>query len=133
MQEDNTKKRKPEDDVMMADDDASVSSRRQGLTSTEAPKRQLNNMLLLNAMRTTAAHLRRPSPLAPSAENPPSETATIQQRLSATPAPPGPSSRVATPKVPQIGPAAQEAAKAPAGAGKKKRKRLCLIYCFYLD
>jgi len=125
MQEDSIRKRKPEGDVAITDDDtSSVSSKPQGPTSSEAPKRQQNNMLLLNAMRTTAAHLRRPSPSAPSAENPPSEMPITQQRLSATPAPP--SSRVTTPKVPQTGPATQEAAKAPAGAGKKKRKRTLL-------
>jgi len=62
-----------------------------------------------------------PPPPAASAETASSDTVAAQQRLSATPAPP--TSRVATPKVPQITPS-QETAKAPAGAGKKKRKRV---------
>ncbi|GLB36449.1 putative MED6 mediator sub complex component [Lyophyllum shimeji] len=90
----------------------------------EAPKRQQNNMLLLNAMRATAAHSKMSHPssaFAASAENMPAETPATHTRSSVTPGPS--SSRATTPKIIQGTPTPQQPTKAPAGAGKKKRKR----------
>ncbi|KJA26050.1 hypothetical protein HYPSUDRAFT_64261 [Hypholoma sublateritium FD-334 SS-4] len=84
----------------------------------DAPKRQKNNMLLLNAMRTTAAHSEMSftaSSVALPAENEPDTPVTTTIRSSATPAPiPQESSRAL---VYQDGP------KGLPGAGKKKKKR----------
>lgn len=133
--DDNTKKRTTEDDAVIADEGSSVISslKRKVLNSPEAPKRQQNNMLLLNAMRATAAHSKMSlasSAFATNAETVLSETSAPEIRSSVTPGPS--SSQGTTPKLVQNAPTPQEPVKAPAGAGKKKRKRLQypLLYCF---
>lgn len=83
-------------------------------------------MLLLNAMRATAAHSSMAfasSLFTPVTESVPPETPdTARARSSVTPAPAG--SRGATPKVPANPPTQQEPThKAAPGAGRKKRKR----------
>jgi mediator of RNA polymerase II transcription subunit 6 len=88
----------------------------------EAPKRQQNNWLLMNAMRTTAAHskmsfsssfVQTTDNLAAVADT----SAATTMRSSPTPAP----EQVL--KVPSI---SQEPSKGPVGSGKKKRKRTSL-------
>lgn len=85
-------------------------------------KRQKNDNLLLNAMRATALHSKTSvssNTLALSAENLPEETPGPSM---ATPAP-TPSQGEATPQA--VPPQPNEVpAKAPAGAGKKKKKRV---------
>jgi len=123
-----TKKRTPEEETIIADEGTSSIAplKRKALNSPEAPKRQQNNMLLLNAMRATAAHSKMSlasSTFAANAETAPSETPGAQIPSSSTP---GPSSQATTPKVAQNAPTPQEPVKAPAGGGKKKRKRTSL-------
>ncbi|KAF5377514.1 hypothetical protein D9615_005133 [Tricholomella constricta] len=121
-----TKKRTADDDIIHADEGTSsiASMKRKVPISPGAPKRKQNNMLLLNAMRATAAHSKMSlasSTFAASAENLPLAT---HIRSSATPGPS--SSQATTPKIVQNAPTPQEPAKAPAGGGKKKRKRTSL-------
>ncbi|KAG5648217.1 hypothetical protein DXG03_006172 [Asterophora parasitica] len=120
-----TKKRTTEDDAMNVDEASSIAApKRKVPNSPEAPRRQQNNMLLLNAMRATAAHSKMSlasSAFAASAENLPAETPVTHIRSSATP---GPSSQAATPKNVPNAPTTQEPAKVPPGGGKKKRKRI---------
>ncbi|KAG5715253.1 Mediator of RNA polymerase II transcription subunit 6 [Termitomyces sp. T112] len=118
----NNKKRGQDDDTVTVDENVS-SSKQKVLSSPGEPKRQENNMLLLNAMRATAAHSQMSlasSTFAASVEAAHEETPTTHVRSSVTP---GPSSQGATPKVLQSVPASQEPVKAPVGGGKKKRKR----------
>ena len=90
---------------------------------TEVPKRQQNNLLLMNAMRTTAVHSKM-SFSASSSQNietiVPDTPATTAMRSSATPAPP--SQEVLT-KGPTTS-LPQEPSRGPVGGGKKKKKRL---------
>lgn len=86
-------------------------------------KRQQNNMLLLHAMRTTAAHAQESFqlPAGPSEETVPETPATATGgRSSVTPAP-GPGGTAT--RAPSIAPTPQEFAKGPPGGGKKKKKR----------
>jgi mediator of RNA polymerase II transcription subunit 6 len=90
---------------------------------TEVPKRQQNNMLLMNAMRTTAIHSKM-SFSASSSQNietiVPDTPTTTPMRSSATPAPPSQEvlSKGLTTALPQ------EPNRGPVGGGKKKKKRL---------
>ncbi|KAI1797600.1 MED6-domain-containing protein [Ganoderma leucocontextum] len=90
-------------------------------------KRRQNNMLLFNAMRTTAVHARESFqlPAAPSEDTVPETPATATAgRSSVTPAPaPG---GTAT-RAPSIAPPPQEPAKGPPGGGKKKKKRTATL------
>ncbi|KAK7468653.1 Mediator of RNA polymerase II transcription subunit 6 [Stygiomarasmius scandens] len=93
-------------------------------TTSGTSKRQQNNMLLMNAMRATAAHSKvalSTSALARAADSVPPEAppAPLTNRTSVTPAPTV--SRVSTPKISTQEPAI--AAKSAPGGGKKKRKR----------
>ncbi|KAG6817606.1 hypothetical protein H0H87_006234 [Tephrocybe sp. NHM501043] len=120
-----TKKRAQDEDTVAADEASSsiAALKRKGLDSTEEPKRQQNNMLLLNAMRATAAHSKMSLPssaFAASLEHVQTDTPATHMRSSPTP---GPSSQGATPKIVQNAPTPQEPTRAPAGSGKKKRKR----------
>lgn len=89
-------------------------------------KRQQNNSLLLNAMRTTAMHSTMNFPINPAG---PTEvvidTPVTLGRASATPTP----SQDAVPKAGAIasGSVAEVIPKAPAGGGKKKRKRRRIV------
>ncbi|KAL1951801.1 hypothetical protein VTO73DRAFT_950 [Trametes versicolor] len=87
-------------------------------------KRQQNNMLLFNAMRTTAFHAHESFqlPAAPSEESVPETPATATAgRSSMTPAP---VPRGTTPKGASNAPTPQEPpARGPPGGGKKKKKR----------
>ncbi|TBU34961.1 MED6-domain-containing protein [Dichomitus squalens] len=85
-------------------------------------KRQQNNMLLFNAMRTTAVHARESFqlPAVLSEETVPETPATATVgRSSVTPAP-APVG-IAT-RAPSIAPTPQEPTKGPSGGGKKKKK-----------
>ncbi|KAF8078296.1 MED6-domain-containing protein [Lyophyllum atratum] len=121
-----TKKRTAGDEAISPEEGISsiASLKRKLPNSPGTPKRQQNNMLLLNAMRATAAHSKMSlasSAFAISAENAPAETPATHLRSSATPGPS--SSQGTTPKIIQSAPTQLEPAKAPAGGGKKKRKR----------
>ncbi|PSR80735.1 hypothetical protein PHLCEN_2v6651 [Hermanssonia centrifuga] len=102
------------------------SSQKRKLTVTLGHKKRQNNVLLVNAMRTTAVHSTKsfsiPTALSESvvADTPASATAG---RSSATPAPI--TQRGATPKLPPGSTAPQEtaSAKGPLIGGKKKKKR----------
>ncbi|KAF8898421.1 MED6 mediator sub complex component-domain-containing protein [Infundibulicybe gibba] len=120
------KKNNPEDGVSTLDaelpSDSALGVRKTGPVSG-APKKQENNMLLMNAMRATAVHTKQSlssRTLGPATEAPMISEA-LDVRNSATPAPS--ISQATTPKAlsnaapPEIPP------KAPAGSGKKKRKR----------
>jgi len=91
----------------------------------EAPKRQQNNWLLMNAMRTTAAHSKiSSSSFVQTTDNlvaVADTSAATTMRSSPTPAP---TSQEPVPKVPII---SQEPNKGPIGSGKKKRKRTFLV------
>ncbi|KAG5654044.1 hypothetical protein H0H81_008060 [Sphagnurus paluster] len=125
-----TKKRSAdaEDSVVDSDDTRKPAS------ASEPPKRQQNNLLLLNAMRATAAHSKMSlasstfAAAAAAAENAPAETPVTYARSSATPGPSA--SQAATPKTVQSAPTPQEPTRGPAGAGKKKRKRMSGVYSF---
>lgn len=85
-------------------------------------KRHQNNMLLFNAMRTTAVHARESFqlPSLPSDETVPETPVTATAgRSSVTPAP-GPGG-IAT-RAPSLAPVPQEPTKGPPGGGKKKKK-----------
>jgi len=92
--------------------------------SKEAPKRQQNNWLLMNAMRTTAAHSKMSfsSSFVQTTDNLVADTsAATTMRSSPTPAP---TSQEPLPKVPII--SQEPSSKGPIGSGKKKRKRTSL-------
>ncbi|KAI8995397.1 MED6 mediator sub complex component-domain-containing protein [Trametes punicea] len=95
------------------------------------PKRQQNNLLLFNAMRTTAVHARESFqlPAAPPEEPVPETPVTATAgRSSVTPAP---APRATTPKGPSNAPTPQDlSARGPPGGGKKKRKREMQEYLF---
>ncbi|KAF8807261.1 MED6-domain-containing protein [Phlegmacium glaucopus] len=119
---DATKKRIPEGEFSLTE--SGTTSDVPHDNRKEAPKRQQNNWLLMNAMRTTAAH----SKMSPSSssfvqttDNLAAETsATTTMRSSPTPAP----TSQEPPKLPSI--LSQEPNKGPIGGGKKKRKRTSL-------
>jgi len=106
--------------------DDSVTKRKTTPPVGDGKKRQ-NNMLLFNAMRTTALHANQSFTLPPTAaektvvESPVAGTG----RSSPTPAPPVPQ-RAATPKSASSAPTPQEPVKGQPGAGKKKKKRTSL-------
>jgi len=89
----------------------------------DIPKRQQNNMLLMHAMNTTAAHSKMSFTLSSAAQNTeavgPETPVTTTMRSSATPAP---MTQEAGPK----GSSSQEPNKGPPGGGKKKKKRTSL-------
>ncbi|RPD63238.1 MED6-domain-containing protein [Lentinus tigrinus ALCF2SS1-6] len=90
-------------------------------------KRQQNNMLLFNAMRTTAVHARESFQLpSVSAEDvvPETPVTATAGRSSVTPAP-GPGG-IAT-RAPSLAPVSQEPPKGPPGGGKKKKKRTATL------
>lgn len=131
--EDGNKKSATDDASASAEPDlapgltASLEKEKELLSSGTSKKLQ-NNLLLLNAMRTTAAHTRQTFALQTqqvAAQNPAPEIvpATTAARQSMTPAPPG--IRAATPLAAATASGSHEAvpAKAPPGAGKKKKKR----------
>lgn len=123
IQDENTKKKAAEEETNAIADEGTSELKRKVLN--EAPRRQQNNMLLLNAMRATAAHSKMSLPSSAftgSTENLVADTPAPHIRSSATPAPTP--SQGATPKNTTNPPTVQEPTKAPPGAGKKKRKRL---------
>ncbi|KAK7058323.1 Mediator of RNA polymerase II transcription subunit 6 [Paramarasmius palmivorus] len=120
--------KKKQDELGSIDDAEETStSKAKPTTASGAPKKQQNTMLLMNAMRATAAHSKSAlssSALARSAEGIPLDTSALAgtNRSSVTPAPTtSVASRGTTPK-----PSAEPSSKASAGAGKKKRKRTML-------
>ncbi|KAF9270525.1 MED6-domain-containing protein [Marasmius fiardii PR-910] len=115
--------KKQEDSNSVDDQEVSSTSNSKATNTSVLSKRHQNNMLLMNAMRATAAHSKgtlSSSALARSAETVlPEPPALVTGRSSMTPAPSSAVSRGATPK-----PVTQEVTvKGPPGAGKKKRKR----------
>lgn len=94
---------------------------------TDVPKRQQNNMLLLNAMRTTAAHSKMSfsaSSVAQNVDSEPDTPVTTTIRSSATPAP------VSQDPTTLKRSMSQEAIKGQAGTGKKKKKRM-LVHVYH--
>lgn len=85
----------------------------------DVPKRQQNNLLLLNAMRTTAMHSKMSfseSSLAQNTESTEPDTPmTATMRSSATPAP--------TPQEAKASTSQEPPTRGPVGGGKKKKKR----------
>ena len=101
-----------------------TSAKRPASSSTPSKKRQ-NNMLLMNAMRTTAAHARQSFvlPTAASDSTIPGTPATgTAGRSSTTPAP-SVAQRAATPKIASAQAAPPETAATKGQPPKKKRKR----------
>ncbi|TFK41313.1 MED6-domain-containing protein [Crucibulum laeve] len=94
--------------------------------ASDTPKRQQNNMLLVNAMRATAAHSKMSfttSAFAQAVDSMTADTpATSQIRSSVTPAP----SMQEVPMKASPYPTVQEPVKGPPGGGKKKKKRTSL-------
>ncbi|EDR16056.1 uncharacterized protein LACBIDRAFT_301761 [Laccaria bicolor S238N-H82] len=89
---------------------------------TEEPKKQQNNMLLVNAMRATALHSKMSFTTTSAAhvENATTETpVAAPMRSSATPAPAPQDTSTKGDSTAAI----QDATRAPPGAGKKKKKR----------
>lgn len=132
--EDPTKKRTAEGEFNLTESE--TTSKVSHDNRKEAPKRQQNNWLLMNAMRTTAAHSKMSfssSSFVQATDNLTVDTsATTTMRSSPTP---GPTSQEPLPKVSSN--ISQEPTKGPAGGGKKKRKRSSLnkiisIYYKYL-
>jgi mediator of RNA polymerase II transcription subunit 6 len=111
-------------------DESAPSTKRKVTSVLNVSKKQQNNMLLLNAMKTTAVHSNTSfstRALETRSESAPPETphAGTGMRSSATPAPTA--TRGGTPKVAASAPTPQEpSAKAPAVGGKKKRKKTSL-------
>ncbi|KAI0757299.1 MED6-domain-containing protein [Daedaleopsis nitida] len=131
--ESSAKKRTQDGDAPAETQEAEDITNTRGLAaaaSTDA-KRQQNNMLLFNAMRTTAVHAHESFqlPVQPSEEVvPETPAAATAGRSSATPAPgPGGASTRAPTRAPSIAPAPQEVAKGPSGGGKRKKKRTATI------
>jgi len=121
--EDPTKRQAVEGDFSLAESE--TTSEVPNDNRKEAPKRQQNNWLLMNAMRTTAAHSKMSfsSSFVQTTDNlvaVPDTSAATTMRSSPTPAP---TSQEPVPKVPII---SQEPNKGPVGSGKKKRKRTSL-------
>ncbi|KIM48349.1 hypothetical protein M413DRAFT_22863 [Hebeloma cylindrosporum] len=115
---DASQKKEAESTSVTADPDIPQEKR------TEVPKRQQNNMLLMNAMRTTAVHSKM-SFSASSSQNveaiAPDTPATTAMRSSATPAPPSQEVHKGPTTV-----LPQETNRGPVGGGKKKKKRTSL-------
>lgn len=91
-------------------------------------KREQNDMLLMNAMRTTAAHSKLSfTPItAEAADTGAVETpAPAQPRSSSTPAP-GSQEMVIKGSASSVS-QSQEPSKGPTGGGKKKKKRMCIL------
>ena len=116
-----------ETDEQLPDETDVQAGARKIATPGDGKKRQ-NNMLLFNAMRTTALHANQSFTIpAAAAEKPvedaPPPAAEASTRLSPTPAPIPP--RVPTPKSASSAPTPQEPlpARGLPGAGKKKKKR----------
>ncbi|KDR84834.1 hypothetical protein GALMADRAFT_217909 [Galerina marginata CBS 339.88] len=115
------KKRDSEAILVEADGDSEMPQEKQ----PDIPKRQQNNMLLMHAMSTTAAHSKMSFTAAAVAQNTeglgPETPISTTMRSSATPAP----------AIQEIGTKAassnpQEPSKGPIGGGKKKKKRTSL-------
>ena len=128
--DDISKKRGADEELSSRDDqrDTPIPSAKRKLGSVlNVPKKQQNNMLLLNAMKTTAIHSNTSfssHALETGIESAATESihAASGVRSSTTPVPAA--TRGGTPKGVASAPTPQEAAvKAPAGGGKKKRKR----------
>jgi mediator of RNA polymerase II transcription subunit 6 len=130
------KKRGTSEEPSSSTDDQPASSdpsaKRKAPNTLTAPKRPQNNPLLLNAMRTTAAHsnLAFASSAFLPRENAPSETVAATKtavRSSDVPAPAAPvqdAEKQETVSAPVL---REPPPKGPAGAGKKKRKRECAL------
>ncbi|KAH7927365.1 MED6-domain-containing protein [Leucogyrophana mollusca] len=130
--DDATKKRGPEEDQPSAGGDNDLSTSRmekeKPIITSSGPKKQQNNLLMLNAMRTTALHSNLSfASRAPAGEGESAlsthQTGGAGQRSSATPAPPA--ARDSTPKIPSGAPTPQDNPpnKGAPGGGKKKKKR----------
>ncbi|KXN83608.1 Mediator of RNA polymerase II transcription subunit 6 [Leucoagaricus sp. SymC.cos] len=119
-------------------DNTTVPEQPDALTDTDKrlrnpAKREQNNILLLNAMRTTAAHSRLSyTPISAEAADTGTAAADTpapsiaQVRSSTTPAP-GPQEQAVKGSPSTAATTQEAAAKVPTGGGKKKKKRMCLI------
>jgi len=128
--EETNKKRPAEEGLPLSDVDTQtelpLSLGKDGSLSSASSKKQQNTVLLLNAMRTTAAHSNRTFELhtqqIAASESVKAETPVTATRSSATP---GPSVSASGPQVTLGTSGSQEtaAAKSAPGTGKKKKKR----------
>lgn len=132
--DDSSKKRGADGELPSVDsqhDESAPPTKREVTSVLNVSKKQQNNTLLLNAMKTTAVHSNTSfstRAFETRTESAPPETphARTGMRSSATPAPTA--TRGGTPKVAASAPAPQEpSAKVPAGGGKKKRKSEYMI------
>ena len=130
--EDESERPSPTPDEAQAIPDT-TETEAEAATSKSAPsvgdgKRRQNNMLLFNAMRTTAMHANQSFTLPVTAAEKPAIETPVEgtTRSSPTPAPVVPQ-RVPTPKSASSAPTPQDIqpAKGLPGAGKKKKKRTC--------
>jgi mediator of RNA polymerase II transcription subunit 6 len=130
--DDASKKRGADEELPSRDDqhDTPIPSARRKLGSVlNVSKKQQNNMLLLNAMKTTAIHSNtsfssHALETGPGTESTPTETAHTSSGIGPSTTPVPSAARGGTPKGVASAPTPQDSAvKAPAGGGKKKRKR----------
>jgi len=126
---DTSKKRGADDELPSRDDqrDTPTPSAKRKLGSVlNVSKKQQNNMLLLNAMKTTAIHSNTSfssHALETGTESTLTETAHSSSGIRSSTTPVPSATRGGTPKGVVSAPTPQESVKAPAGGGKKKRKR----------
>lgn len=138
LSDDTSKTRKQDSDTTIPDHDT--------LTAPEPdkrlPKREQNNILLLNAMRTTAAHSRLSyTPIiaeaadAGAAVETPAPITGTQPRSSATPAPGAQEAAIKGPSSTLTSQSQEFVSAKPAGGGgaKKKKKRMCVPLVTHLS
>jgi mediator of RNA polymerase II transcription subunit 6 len=127
--DESSKKRGADDELPSRDDqrDPPIPSAKEKVGSVLAvSKKQQNSMLLLHAMKTTAIHSNTSfssRALETGTESAPTETARVGSGLRSSTTPVPAATRSETPKVANAPTPQEPAAKAPAGGGKKKRKR----------
>ncbi|KAI0786090.1 MED6-domain-containing protein [Abortiporus biennis] len=120
-----TKKRElPEEATATSDAPGTLGA--SSTTKRPTAKKRVNNLLLLNAMRTTAIHANQSFTLPIAASESADETASVD-RTSPTPAPT--SQKPGTPKAISNAPTPQDlsSVKTSSGLGKKKKKRTATL------
>ncbi|TCD70665.1 Mediator of RNA polymerase II transcription subunit 6 [Steccherinum ochraceum] len=118
------------EDTEIVPSESDAAPKRKSTTGGDGKKRQ-NNMLLFNAMRTTALHSNQSFTLPASAaeKSAAEETPVVEGTVRSSPTPSAPAPpRAATPKSASSAPTPQETQppKGLPGAGKKKKKRTSL-------
>jgi len=122
--EDDTKKKGTSEEATDLGTEEAASKHKE---ADKGDKKQQNYALLMNAMRATAIHSAQPASTLTApilGEASAAETPVGGVRSSATPAPQQESAAKPSPASVTV-PPPQTATKAPAGAGKKKRKSAC--------